>query len=435
MVYCLSLTMLIPEEALLHFVWQFRLYNQKDLKTINGEHVTVIDPGQYNQNAGPDFEFAKLQIGNTLWSGHVEIHVSAKDWYHHKHHLDPKYNSTILHIVWEYNYDALRLDDTKISTVELKNYINPTMLLKYQDLMNNLYWIPCEQQVKFVNSLKQNSWLERMAVERMESKFEYLSQLLENSKNHWEKVLLVSLGRAFGMKVNAIAFEHLVQKIEFSLLLKYQTEPLKLEALLFGTSGLIPAPAGDEYTRRLSDEFAYLQKLHHIDTLSETEWKFHRMRPYNFPTFRIAQLAALYQQEVYWFEKILKTENLQTIRNTLKAIQVNRYWEEHFRFSTSTSAHTNSLSDTFINHIIINCLAPVLFAFGKFMDNEHQKSKAIEWLYETQREENNITRKFETLGLQNSSAGTSQGLLHLKKNYCEQKKCLSCAIGLAVLKS
>lgn len=427
--------MLIPEEILLHFIWQFRLYDQKNLRTINGEHVAIIDPGQYNRNAGPDFEFAKLQIGDTLWSGHVEMHISAKDWYNHKHHLDLQYNSTVLHVVWEYDYDALRLDGTDIITVELKDYVDQSMIQKYHELMRNLHWIPCEPQISFVDPLTRDSWLERMVVERMEDKCGYLDQLLDRSKNHWEKVLLVSLGRAFGMKVNAIAFEHLMEKVDFSLLLKYQSDPLKIEAMLFGISGLLPAKSDDSYVHRLINEFAYLRKIHHLDTLSETEWKFHRMRPYNFPTLRIAQLAALYHHEVYWFDTILKTDHLQTIRDALKNIKTDHYWEDHFRFSSPTSPHTSGLSDTFINHIIINCFAPVLFAYGKFVDDERCKSRAVEWLFETQNEKNNITKRFETLGLENANAGISQGLLHLKKAYCDQKKCLSCAIGLAVLKS
>lgn len=422
-------------EELLHFIWQLRLYNPKDLKTTNGDPLIVVNPGQYNRNAGPDFEFAKLQIGDTLWSGHIEIHVYAKDWYNHRHNADLAYNSTILHVVWENNHEAIRADGTHILTVELKNHIAPSILSKYRELMHNLHWIPCEQQIQQVNSLTRNTWLDRMAIERMESKYEYLSNLLDKSKNHWEKVLLVTLGRAFGMKVNALAFEHLMQKTEFSLLLKYQSQPVQLKALLFGISGLLPSDSDDSYVQDLYKEFQYLQKIHRLNIISVTEWKFHRMRPYNFPTFRLAQLIALYSHEVYWFDTILKTDDLRTIRKLLKSIQVDPYWEKHFRFSAATSVHPTLLSDTFINHIIINCFVPALFAYGKFVDNDSYKSKAIEWLEETPSEKNAITKKFETLSIQNTNAAISQGLLHLKKTYCERKQCLTCAIGLAILKN
>lgn len=433
MVYWLFLTMTIPEE-LLHFVWRFRLYQAKELRTSDGQEVIVIDPGQYNHNAGPDFEFARLRIGGTLWSGHVEIHVEAKDWQNHKHHLDPNYNSTVLHVVWNANFDAQRSDGTSILTVPLANCIKPHMLPAYEKLMHNLNWIPCEKQIGQVRSLTQQTWLERMAVERLESKNEYLSTLLTQTKSHWEKVLLVSLGRAFGMKVNAIAFEQLLHRVEFPLLLKYQREQHQLEALFFGVSGLLPAEGSDDYTKALQKEFAYLHKIHKLSPLSPTEWKFHRMRPYNFPTFRLAQLTALYRQEVYWFATILQTDQLHDIRQKLKAVSVDGYWSQHFRFGSTTTPHSTQLSDTFIDHIVINCFAPILFAYGKFVDSDIYKSKAIEWLEQTKKENNAITRRFESLGLPHDNASISQGLLHLKSTYCDHKKCLSCAIGLAILK-
>jgi hypothetical protein len=369
-----------------------------------------------------------------MWSGHVEIHVSAKDWQNHKHTQDPRYNSTVLHVVWDYNHHAKRMDGTAIATVELKSYVDVSMLSKYEELMHNLSWIPCEQQIHYVNNLTQNTWLQRMAIERLESKHEYLTQLLDKSKNHWEKVFLITLGRAFGMKVNAYAFEHLLQEIEFSLLLKYQNSHTQLEALLFGVSGLLPTHSEDPYVQHLIHESDYLQKVQKIKSLPATEWKFHRMRPYNFPTFRIAQLAALYHREVYWFDRILKTDELHTIRAFMKDIQLHSYWARHFRFGTPTSAHSTQLSDIFINHIIINCFAPILFAYGKFVDNNAYQEKALEWLEQTVSEKNAITKRFEALGIANTNASISQGLLHLKRSYCEEKKCLSCGIGLKILK-
>src|SRR5690606_31533726 len=146
--------------------------------------------------------------------------------------------------------------------------------------------------------LTHQNWLERMAIERLESKYNYLNALLSKTKNHWEKVLLVSLGKAFGMKVNAQAFEQLLRQVEFSLLLKYQHEPQKLEAWLFGIARPLSIEQIDPYTSSLVNELEYLQKIHKLSTLRATEWKFHRMRPYNFPIFRLAQLAALYTHDV-----------------------------------------------------------------------------------------------------------------------------------------
>lgn len=421
-------------EELLHFVWRYRLYQARDLRTSDGQEVIVIDPGQYNQDAGPDFEFARLRIGGTLWSGHVEIHVDAKDWQQHKHHLDPAYNSTILHVVWNANFEATRSDGTPILTVPLQNCVRQEMFAQYKQLMHNLHWIPCQMQMDQVHALTKRSWLERMAIERLENRYLYLDRLLEKTKNHWEQVLLIALGRAFGMKVNARAFEELLQRVEFPLLLKYHNEPHQLEALLFGVSGLLPLSDTDGYATALQKEFTYLAKIHDLTSLGPTSWKFHRMRPYSFPTFRLAQLSALYRHEVYWFNTILHTDQLHSIRQLLKGISADEYWSRHFRFGTETVKHSTKLSNAFIDHIIINCFAPVLFAYGKSVGSDDYKSKAIEWLEQTKKENNAITRKFEALTMPHDNASTSQALLHLKSAYCAHKKCLNCAIGLAILK-
>lgn len=404
--------------------------------TVWGDCIRILDPGLHNRNAGPDFEFAKLQIGDTLWSGHVEMHISAKEWLQHKHHLDERYNSTVLHVVWTYDTDAVRHDGTLLPVLQLKDYVNPAMVQSYLDLMNNLNWIPCERHIKRESdSISYALWSERMIIERLEYKCLYIERLLKKSKYHWEKVMLMVLGRAFGMKVNAEPFEVLMEKLDTALLFKYRAEPLKLEALLFGTSGLLPTNPSDPYTKRLCKEFLYLQKIHGIKSLSRLEWKFHRMRPYNFPTFRLAQMAAICAHEVYWFDKICKTENLDDIFESLENVHIHDYWQSHFRFDVAASAHSYTLSDAFITHILINCFIPVLFAYGRYIGNEKYKEKAFNWLCQLPKENNAITKRFAELGWKHENAAESQGFIHMKKEYCDKKKCLSCAIGLTILKT
>src|SRR5580692_9835709 len=122
-------------EKLLHFIWQYRLFNQANLVTTDGEKIEIINKGNYNTNAGADFESAKIKIGKTLWAGNVEIHINAKDWALHKHQNDKAYNNVILHVVYETdNYKAVRNNGEAISTLELKGRIKPEMLSRYEQL-------------------------------------------------------------------------------------------------------------------------------------------------------------------------------------------------------------------------------------------------------------------------------------------------------------
>ncbi|NGM61510.1 DUF2851 family protein [Sphingobacterium sp. SGG-5] len=428
--------MIIPE-VLLHFIWQYRLFNQFDITTVCGTPVRIIDPGQYNNNAGPDFEFAKVQIGDTLWSGHVEIHTRAKAWRQHKHHLDNRYNSTILHVVWEYDAEAIRRDGTILPTVELRGRVQEAVIVRYANLMNNMAQIPCENQAwGKVSDISLALWRERMLIERLERKGERVKKLLSTGAGHWQSTLITLLGRAFGMQVNAHAFETLTKQLDLTLLLKYRAEPTKLAALLFGVSGLLPSTSevSDSYTALLNKEFRYLRQLHHLTSMSEVSWKFHRMRPYNFPTFRLAQFAALCAHEMYWFDKIREIENVKDIMHLLKGVQPDSYWQNHFRFGAMTAPHPVRFSDRFIAHLFVNCFAPALFHYGVVLDDESCRHKAISWLLQLPEERNAITKTFERLGWQNENAADSQALLHLKKEYCDRRECLSCAVGHAILK-
>ena len=87
-----------------------------------------------------------------------------------------------------------------------------------------------------------------------------------------------------------------------------------------------------------------------------------------------------------------------------------------------------------IDNILINTVVPVLFAYGLYHNNEDHKSKAIAWLEEISCEKNAITRGFESLAIANKNSFDSQSLIHLKNSYCNEKKCLECAIGNALLK-
>ncbi len=429
--------MFIPEE-LLHFIWRFRLFNQFNIKTVEGDPVQIIDPGLYNKDAGPDFELARLRIGETLWSGHVEMHVCGKDWTTHKHHLDDRYNSTVLHVVWEHDVAVERRDGTVLPTLELKNRVDKAMIDKYLNLMNNMNKIPCEKQIRErKDDLTLTLWMERMLIERFEHKTQHLDLLLLQKKNHWQVVLMLVLGRAFGMQVNADPFQALMEKVNLSLLLKYHTEPLKLEALLFGVSGLLPSTSevSDSYTELLNEEYSYLRQLHGLTSLSKLSWKFHRMRPYNFPTFRLAQLAALCTHELYWFDKIREMENVEDIMQLLRNVQTNSYWQKHFRFGAVTKIHSTNFTDRFINHLFINCFVSALFAYGVLLDNESYRHKALNWLLQLSKERNAVTKIFEELGWKHDNSADSQALLHLKKEYCDRRKCLSCSVGLSILKA
>ena len=423
-------------EKLLHFIWRYKLFNQSALTTKEGFKLEIIAFGLYNHDAGPDFEFAQIRLDDTVWSGHVEMHVNEDEWYQHGHHLDPHYDSTIIHVVWNRGEAvARRTDGTSIPTLILERYVDEKLLEKYSNLMDNLLWIPCEKQLQTVPSFVVHPWLDRVVVERLEEKIRHLQVLADVTQQDWEKVFMVSLARAFGMKVNATPFEDWMLRLDLNLLRKYKDDPLKIESLCFGLAGFLNSEPIEEYPNLLLKEYAYLSKIHQLKSMSSSEWKFMRMRPYNFPAYRMAQIIALLQNSTHWFERLRKAEQLASIFEEISVCLPHIYWQTHFRFGKETQSRSIAWTAPFLYHLAINAIIPILYKYGMDTDQETLKDKALRWLSEIPAERNSIIKKFASYGIQAAHASDSQALLFLHKNYCTNKRCLECAIGLNILKN
>ncbi|UIR57014.1 DUF2851 family protein [Sphingobacterium sp. SRCM116780] len=424
--------MAIPED-LLHFIWKLRLFQTDQLLTVEGKQITVLNVGEHNRNAGPDFLFSKIRIGEVEWVGSVEIHVKSSDWLLHQHQDNAHYHNVILHVVWEHNQDIFYTDGSCIPTLRLADYVPQRLLWRYQNLMKNATWIPCENQVQDLDSFKTESWLDRMTIERMEEKSKVILDLLDQSNGDWEKTFFIWLFRSFGFKVNAEAFQELGARLPLLLLKKYRKDTLKLEAIIFGQAGFLNRTFEDAYPLQLQKEYVYLQKIYLLEDIS-LPLKFLRMRPYNFPTIRLAQLTSLMQEGVH-LEQILNLQHPRDFRLMLDQIQVAHYWHTHFNFEKQTSSpHTCQLSKRSQDGLIINVVVLFTFAYGLYFKQEARKEKAIKWLEDLPGEKNSITQKFENIGIRTVHAAHSQALLHIKSRYCDRKQCLSCGIGVELLK-
>ena len=43
------------KEEFLHYLWKYGLFDKRELKDQEGNIITVISPGEYNRDGGPDF--------------------------------------------------------------------------------------------------------------------------------------------------------------------------------------------------------------------------------------------------------------------------------------------------------------------------------------------------------------------------------------------
>ena len=421
------------KEDFLHYLWKFKKFDVLNLKTCNQEEIVISNVGQYLGLAGPDFFNAQITIGNQKWAGNVEIHIKSSDWYVHHHEKDTGYENVILHVVWEHDSEIFRSDNSEIPVLELKNYVNSSMLNSYQKLLTPKSWIFCEKQLTEIPEFILNNWQERLFFERLERKSKFIYDLLEETNQDWEAVLFCLLAKNFGLNTNGNAFLQIAKKLPFSIIRKESFEVENLEALLLGTSGLLDAEKEDVYFKDLKIRYFYLLYKYQLDKAYTDPVEFFKHRPDNFPTIRLSQLASLYNKHQNLFSKIITLKSVKSIYELLN-VSASLYWQNHYQFDKESPKKSKPLSKSFIDLLIINTIIPIQFAYSNIM-GESFSEDLIALLNEVSPEKNSIIEKFESFGISSKNAFDTQTLIQLKNEYCNQKACLRCAVGMELLRN
>lgn len=420
-------------ERLLQLIWQFQYFNKAQLTTVDESTLTIIHPGILNTNQGPDFSEAKIKIANTTWAGNIEIHVKSSDWKAHNHDNDPNYANIILHVVWINDVQLIDKNNKPVPTLELQTLVSKIMLQHYEQLMNAKGFVACEKHLPVLSEMGWLAWKERLVAERLQRKATIVLDLLKQANNHWEEVLWWLLAKNFGIKVNAETFEQLAKSIPVNVLAKHKYQLNQLEALLFGQALLLEGDFKEDYPKLLQREYKFLAAKYKLNPVNKSV-DFLRMRPANFPTIRLAQLAALIFKSTHLFSKILEIESIEELYE-LFDVTANDYWHYHYIFGEATDYKPKKLGKTMTENIIINTIVPVLFAYGMYHKNQQAKDKAINFLSNLSSESNNITKQWKSSRVENKNALDSQALIELKNNYCNEKLCLNCAVGNKLLKN
>lgn len=202
----------------------------------------------------------------------------------------------------------------------------------------------------------------------------------------------------------------------FNPYLEHKNNIHQLEALLIGQAGLLENDFEEDYPIMLKKEYNFLKKKYKLSSINQPV-HFLRMRPGNFPTIRLAQLAMLVYQSLHLFSKIIEIKNVDDIKKLL-SVTSNDYWHYHYRFDETSGYKKKNLGTQMVNNIIINTIVPIVFAYGNFKTESSYKTKALQWLEQSTPEKNSIIAGWEKINIENKNAFDSQALLELKNNYC-----------------
>ena len=428
-------------EQLLHYTWKHKMLPLTGLTTADGREVEVIDPGLQNRNAGPDFFNAKVKIGGTLWVGNVEIHHRSSDWHLHRHDRDPRYDNVVLHVCETIDGEVQNSVGHYIPQVQLS--VPQRIRDNYDELQKTDQYPPCYRIIPDLTRLTVHAWLAALQTERLERKTEDIRRRAERCGGSWEDAYFVTMARNYGFSVNSDTFEQWAYNVPLQAVGHHRDDLFQIEAIFMGQAGLLELDTvpqhyqqdalNDGYFIKLRNEYQYLSHKFGMKPMDRSLWNFLRLRPQNFPHIRLSQLANLYHQRKAGLSQLLECTTVEQLKALLSS-HVTPYWETHYTFGSLSAKNEKHLSYGSLNLLIINTAIPMLFAVGRHRQKEELCDRAINLLEQLKPENNYIIRLWQQCGLPVQSAGDSQALIQLKKEYCDRRDCLRCRIGYEYLK-
>jgi hypothetical protein len=428
-------------ELLLHYTWKHKMLPLTELTTTDGRQVEIIDPGLHNRNAGPDFFNAKVKVGGTMWVGNVEIHDRASDWYQHGHDRDPRYDNVVLHVCEVVDTDVRNSSGHYLPQLQLS--VPQRVRDHYEELLQTDRYPPCYRIIPSLPRLLLHSWMAALQTERLERKTADIRRRADLCGGSWEDAYFVTLARSYGFGINSDTFEQWALNVPLKAVDHHRDDLFQVEAIFMGQAGLLElstVPAhyqqdalNDGYLARLRNEYLYLAHEFGMKPIDAARWNFLRLRPQNFPHIRLSQLANLYYQRRAGLSALLECKTVDELRQLLKS-QVTPYWETHYTFGSLSARNEKHVSYGSLNLLIINTAIPMLFAVGRHRHREDLCDRAFDLLEQLKPENNHIIRLWQQCGLSVQSAGDSQALIQLKREYCDRRDCLRCRIGYEYLK-
>ena len=387
-------------EDYLHFIWKKKRIPKFNFRLNTGQNLTIINVGEHNEHeSGPDFKYGATEIEGVRHHGHIEMHVKSSDWYKHNHHLDRSYDNVILHVVFENDKEVIQ-NGYKIPVIQLKEFIDDKHYKNYVSKKLNKTIFPCAKELPNMDSIH----FEIMKIKALQNKLQAKVKLLNNSKEiSLSEVLYQFMGLAFGTAINSTSFQSILEKVPYKSLLKLNSS--KRYRLVLSESGILQSDTS-------------------IKANNSNHWNYKGTRPNNFPTVRVRQfamLAAQFDFEIAFIDKC-SDKLISSFRSKVKEVWIDN------------NNGVKNISDSFINHLIINAVVPFIWYVGEVKNDERIQEKALNILSLIPSENNRITRlwKHENISIEN--AFDSQSLIALHRYYCCHKKCLSCGVGRKILK-
>lgn len=301
--------------------------------TIGHGSVRILDMGEWNRGAGPDFLRAEMELGGKRLRGDIEIDPRPQDWETQGHGANPLYNNVVLHVVlappppgW-YTRNALHMEVPVL-------YLPPERVREALGLPpppdRELVHL-CHAPLAHMPTEQVRSLLLAAAAHRMERKrwrFHRKAAALGAAQAWFE-----AWAEALGYSANKVNMVALARRAPLSILGD------DAEAILFGTAGLLmpvlpegTLPETRRYHRQLWDSWWMLAEQFSLNTDHRLPWVYAGLRPQNHPHRRIAALA---ETATHWraIAPLLTAAEAPRLTRYLSELR-HPFWDYHYSLTS-----------------------------------------------------------------------------------------------------
>ena len=454
-------------ERLLHCIWSEQLF-RKSLK-VEDKDIVISSPGWWNLEAGPDFRNAELFLNGERLCGDVEIHLNSADWYHHKHHEDPRYNQVILHVVLYKSETGCRKQNGEpVLEFEMKDSLLEELRLLQQKIP--IYQFPFGPEVnvrlcrKFLEEQEEDSLnrlLDSAGDLRMRRKKQDFLQRIRATG--FFQAFYEGLMEGMGYKQSRYAFRELARRVPLEELIRCDQPGRRgidsMAAVLLGTAGLLQDIGQTDFDRETSH---YIAEVKRFWDRSESQFIERRLigfcwypsstRPANFPARRLTAIAAF----LHYYGASLLHALLQPLEKPVEELRfreilrswldlfsrpIHIYWSYHFQFEGHKfSAPRRLIGRERSKILIVNVVIPCLLAWAEInSDTRLEEILHRVYRYHPRLCENSITRlmKHRLFGEGDRAkslirtAHRQQALHHFFYDFCDNREssCSRCELN------
>jgi hypothetical protein len=448
-------------ENVIQCVWYDQLFSETNLRTDEGETISIMSPGWWNHGEGPDFRGAQIDFGGTQKNGDVEVHLDHAAWFQHGHHLDPRYDDVLLVVALEREVPSrppVTSRGRRIPCLLLPHYLEEDISTLADRLLLEDYPYQvsttagqCSELVQ-LHGMENISNLLTLAGEwRILNKARLLRDRMEKAgaEQAVYEAFLTACGYShFKHHFNAIARQLHYQRVRQLA----RQDPLVLEAAFFQLAGLLPEelPPASSALPHFGRLRAYRRdKLPGLRGLP-LPWRRIGVRPINYPERRLAGAAR-------FLAHTAEAGLVETLENTWRACSDGNltpmqgrqafedlfpapmgFWATHCTWTGKSMKEPCALlGPGRVRCIIGNVFVPAALAVARHERDREREEQVLEFFSHLPKEPDNHVLKIMLPRILGPDAAkharltfrTQQGLLQLHQDWCETNpSCNNCTV-------